>query len=227
MEERLPAQGPRCPPQGHQAADERQQHRVVPSGVGRGSRAASGRFIRWRAVRPAHPGDRVVLAVGVVVAALRTAEFVAGEQHGHARRQQQRREQRAAGAAPVGQHVRTVGRALHTAVRRVVVSVAVVVPLAVGLVVFVGVGDEVGEGEAVMRGHEVHRGPRPPARVLVQVARPGDPVAEIGHAGSMLGPDRADGVTVAAVPFRPGRGKRADLVAAPADVPWLGNDLYG
>ena len=42
---------------------------------------------------PVEPGDLVVLAIGVVVAALRAAELVAGQQHRHALRQEQRREQ--------------------------------------------------------------------------------------------------------------------------------------
>ena len=40
--------------------------------------------------RPVDPADFVVLAVGVVVAALRAAELVAAEQQRHALRQQQR-----------------------------------------------------------------------------------------------------------------------------------------
>jgi hypothetical protein len=51
--------------------------------------------------RPVDPGDGVVLAVGVVVAALAVAEFVAGGQHRRALRQQHGGQQRAlqAGAA--------------------------------------------------------------------------------------------------------------------------------
>ena len=44
-------------------------------------------------VVPVEPRHLVVLAVGVVVAALRAAELVAGEQHRHALREEQRREQ--------------------------------------------------------------------------------------------------------------------------------------
>ncbi len=105
--------------------------------------------------------------------------------------------------------------------------VAVAIALAVGLVVLVLVGDEVGEGEAVVRGHEVHRRPRPAARMVVQITRPGDPVAQIGHRGRAVRPCRADGVPVTAVPFRPRRRERAHLVTAPADVPRLGDELDG
>jgi hypothetical protein len=44
-------------------------------------------------VVPAEPRDLVVLAIGVVVAALRSAELVAAEEHGDALRQQQRRDE--------------------------------------------------------------------------------------------------------------------------------------
>ena len=57
-------------------------------------------------VRPVEPGDRVVLAVGVVVAALGAAELVAAEQHRHAERQQQRRQQRPRLGGAQGDHAR-------------------------------------------------------------------------------------------------------------------------
>ena len=73
------------------------------------------------AVRPVEPGDLVVLAVGVVVAALRAAHLVAVEQHRHPLRQQQGGQQVALLAGPQRQDVRIVGRALDAAVPRPVV----------------------------------------------------------------------------------------------------------
>ena len=105
--------------------------------------------------------DLVVLAVGVVVAALGAAQLVAGVEHRHAGRQQQGAEQvadRPARAAPA--IVRVVGRALDAVVPRPVVVAAVAVALAVGLVVLVVVRRQVGEREAVVRGDEVDRGDR-------------------------------------------------------------------
>ena len=51
-------------------------------------------------VLPVVPGHLVVLAVGVVVAALGAADLVAAEDHGHAGGQQQRAEQVAPLAGP-------------------------------------------------------------------------------------------------------------------------------
>ena len=70
---------------------------------------------------PVQPGDFVVLAVGVVVAVLRVAELVAGEQHRHAWREQQRRQEVA--LLPLAQldDRRIVGRPFDAAVPAVVV----------------------------------------------------------------------------------------------------------
>ena len=66
---------------------------------------------------PVEPGDLVVLAVGVVVAALRAAELVAGEQHRHALRAEQQRAARFARLARAQRaDRRVVGRALGAAV---------------------------------------------------------------------------------------------------------------
>jgi hypothetical protein len=64
---------------------------------------------------PVQPADRVVLAVGVVVAGLGAAELVAAEEHRDALRQQQRREEVAALAGAQLQDARVVGRSLRAA----------------------------------------------------------------------------------------------------------------
>ena len=133
--------------------------------------------------RPVEPRGRVVLAVGVVVAALGTPALVAGHQHRRAGRQQQRRR---AGCAPAAAAASSTsgGRrvALDPAVVRAVVVGAVAVVLAVGLVVLVLVGDQVAHGEAVVRGDEVDRRDRQAAVVAVQVRRAGQPVGQVAHA---------------------------------------------
>ena len=85
--------------------------------------------------RPVDPAQLVVLAVGIVVAALGAAEFVAGEQHRHALRQEHRSEQVARLARAQRQHGRVVGRPFDAVVRAQVVRVAVAVVLEVRLVV--------------------------------------------------------------------------------------------
>ena len=61
---------------------------------------------------PADPADLVVLAIGVVVAVLRIADLVAGEQDRHALRQHQAGELVLAQLQPQRQHRGIVGRAL-------------------------------------------------------------------------------------------------------------------
>ncbi len=106
---------------------------------------------------PVEPTRLVVLVVGVVVAALGTAELVTGEQHRRALTEQQRRQHVADLALPHGIDRRVIGRPLDPAVPADVVAVAVLVVFAVRLVVLLVVGDDVVQREAVMRGHEIHR----------------------------------------------------------------------
>ena len=119
----------------------------------------------------------------------------------------------------------SVGLALDAAVVGAVVVGAVAVVLAVGLVVLVLVGDQVAQGEAVVRGDEVDRRERQPAVVAVEVRRAGEPVGEVADAAGAVRPEVAHGVAVLAVPLRPQRRELADLVAAVADVPRLGDQL--
>ena len=176
-------------------------------------------------VVPVEPRELAVLAVGVVVAVLGAAELVAAEDHRHALRQQQRREDVAPLAGAQGEDLLVVGLALDAAVPRAVVRLAVAVVLAVGLVVLVVVRDEVAQREAVVGGDEVDRRRRPPGVGLVQVGAAGEAVAELGQRRRLAAPEVADRVAVAAVPLRPQRREVADLVAALADVPRLGDQL--
>src|SRR5204863_9721642 len=59
----------------------------------------------------------------------------------------------------------------------------------------------------------------------VQVAGTGEPGGEVGHGGRLPAPEVADGVPVLAVPLGPQRREVADLVAALAYVPRLGDEL--
>jgi hypothetical protein len=99
---------------------------------------------------PVEPGDLVVLAVGVVVAALGAAQLVAAEQHRHPEGQQQGGQQAPGLPGPELHHLGVAGGAFHPAVPGPVVVGAVPVGLAVGLVVLAVIGDQVAEGEAVV-----------------------------------------------------------------------------
>ncbi len=115
--------------------------------------------------------------------------------------------------------------AFDAAVPRPVVALAVVVVLAVGLVVLLVVGDEIAQREAVVRGDEVDAGVRPPAVVLVEVGAAGEAVGELAERPLLAAPVVAHRVAVLAVPLAPAHREVADLVAALADVPRLGDQL--
>ena len=175
---------------------------------------------------PVVPGDLVVLAVGVVVAPLGPPDLVAAEEHrarpgtagGSARKFRCWRRRQASTAG-------VVGRPLDPAVPRAVVALAVPVLLAVRLVVLLVVRDEVGQGEAVVRGDEVDAGHRAAGVGLVEVGAAGEPGGQLGQGRRLPPPEVAHGVAVLAVPLRPHGREVADLVAALAEVPGLGDQL--
>ena len=190
-------------------------------------RSAMSRLRERRACRsrgssmlPVVPGDLVVLAPGVVVAALACGAISSPpssigtpcESSSVARKL---RCWRLAQRDDLG----VVGRPLDAAVPRAVVVGAVAVVLEVGLVVLLVVGDEVGEREAVVGGDEVDRRERAAAVGLVEVARAGQALGERRRrCASPRQKSRID-VAVDAVPLRPQHGEVADLVAARARRP--------
>ena len=115
-------------------------------------------------LRPVHPGEGIVLAIGVVVAVLRLAHFRAGAQHGGAARQEQRGQEITLVALPRRQDAGVVGRSFHPMVPGPVLVPAVAVVLAVIVVVLAVVADEIGQGEAVVGRDEIDRAGRMPLR---------------------------------------------------------------
>ena len=175
---------------------------------------------------PVDPRDRVVLAVGVVVAALRAAHLVAGHQHRHAGRQQQRGQQVAQGAPAVGQHLGVVGLALDPVVPAAVVVAPVPVAFGVRVVVLAVVAHQVAQREAVVRRHEVDRREGASPVVAVQVGGSGEPVAEVADTTAGAAPEVAHRVAVLVVPLAPQRRELAHLVATLPDVPRFGDQLH-
>src|SRR6185437_8337663 len=163
--------------------------------------------------QPVGPRDIVVLAVSVVVAALRAADLVAREQHRNTQRQQQGGEQIALLLVAKRRDRRIVGRPLGPAVPAEITVVAVAIALAIGLVVLLVVRDEIGQREAVMGGDEIHARPGPPAAMRKDVRRAGEARGEIGDDALVALPEAAHRVTVLRVPFRPTRREATELVA--------------
>src|SRR5690606_33334844 len=173
---------------------------------------------------PVHPGDGVVLAVGVVVAVLGTADLVAVGEHGHALAEHERGQHVAHLAAAQRGDGRVGGGAFRAVVPRAVVVGAVPVVLPVGFVVFAVVGDEVGQGEAVVAGDEVDGSHGAAPVGLVEVGGAGDAGGELRQYG-VAPPEVADSVAVFPVPLGPQGREVTDLVAAGAHVPRFGNEL--
>src|SRR3954470_13874998 len=72
---------------------------------------------------------------------------------------------------------------------------------------------------------EVHARPGLAAPTVELVARGGEARGQLRRLALVALPEGADGVAEAVVPFRPARREAADLVAAGADVPGLGDQL--
>src|SRR6266508_3788252 len=151
------------------AAQERQ--------IGSESRHAADEFEQRRValadIDPAHPGNLIILAEGIVIAALRAAHLVTHLQHGRSVTEQQTREKCPTKAIAKIENSWIVGWTLGAAVPTPVVVVTVLVALFVRLVVFVIVGDEVAKSETVMGSDEVDARPRPAPSAVIDIGRAG------------------------------------------------------
>ena len=174
---------------------------------------------------PVHPGEIVVLAVGVVVAALGAAVLVAHQDHRHALADDEDRHREAAHPVAQGEDRGIVGRTLDAAIPRAVVVVAVAVVLAVRLVVLLVPGVEVGQREAVVRGDEVDARPWPPPAPVEDVAGAEEVAGEVVDGAVVALDVGADVVAEAAVPLGPAGREVSDLVAPLPEVPALGDRL--
>ncbi|CAM5589026.1 hypothetical protein SGLAM104S_04776 [Streptomyces glaucescens] len=179
-----------------------------------------------RLLRPGHPGQFAVLAVGVVVAVLGAGELVTVADHRHALGQHQRGDEVPHLPGPQFQYGGVVGLPFRAAVPGPVVALSVAVVLPVGLVVLLVVRRQVVQGEAVVAGDEVDGGQRPPPVVLVEVGRAGQPGGELRQGARLAPPQVPDRVPVLAVPLGPQGREVAHLVAALAHVPRFGDQLH-
>src|ERR1700676_3862899 len=107
---------------------------------------------------PVAPADLVVLAIGIVVAVLRVADFIAGQNQRQALRQQQARQLVFPELAAQRQNRRVVGRAFMAAIVAEVFVGAVAIVLAIGLIVLFVVAEQIRQREAVMHGDVVDAG---------------------------------------------------------------------
>src|SRR5690606_6520419 len=127
--------------------------------------------LRVRPSAPVGPAGFIVLAIGVVVAALAVVDLVAGEDQRHALGQQQAGHQVLLQPQATLQDDGIVARSFHAAVLAVIFIAAVAIALAILLVVLLLVADEVVQREAVMRGNVVYAGARRLAAMLEEIVR--------------------------------------------------------
>src|SRR5258705_4784376 len=154
---------------------------------------------------PIDPGNLVVLAVGVVVAALRAPEFVAGLQHGHALRKEQRRQYVA--QLPLSQldDGGIVRKALDSAIPAQIVVVTIGVGIEIGFVMSLTVGNQIAEREAVMCRRKIDAGGGLAAVVSQKVAGNGASLGALSRFSGVAPPGRLNRVPVAHGPICPAR----------------------
>ena len=175
---------------------------------------------------PVHPGDLVVLAIGVVVAVLGAARPrrpsaasacpASSSSVAITLRRMRSRSSRIAGSS-VGPSTPQFQLRLSSWPSRLSSPLASLCLLVVG--------DEVGEREAVMGGDEVDARPGPPAAMSNRSAEPSRRARQRRQHAVVALPEAAHVVAVAAVPLGPARREIAELVAVRADVPRLGDQL--
>src|ERR1700728_2030080 len=101
----------------------------------------------------------------------------------------------------------------------------VVVIFVVGFVMLLLVRSHVGERKAIVRCDEIYRRPRLSEAAVKQIRGTSQARRKIGAQPCVAAPETAHGIAEAVVPFGEARRMIAELIAAGADVPRLGNQL--
>ena len=114
-------------------------------------------FQRNIAVLPIDPEIGVILRIGIVVAMLRSAKFVAsGEHDGTARREQSGQKCAQVGSTARG-NVGVISRSFDAIVPADVIAMPIAIVFAISMVMALFVSDEVCEREPVMGRNEIDR----------------------------------------------------------------------
>src|SRR5260370_12783899 len=104
---------------------------------------------------PVHPGDSIILAVGIIVAFLSPAKFISTQQHWNSTRNEERKEKILDQPIPQGFDRREITGAFDSTIVTVI-SVGPVAPvLPVSLVVFLLVGDQGIQCESIVTVDEI------------------------------------------------------------------------
>src|SRR6266496_2735716 len=158
---------------------------------------------------PIEPTDLVILAVGIVIALLRSSNFITGKDHRNALRKHKYGHTILDLTLAQGPNCCIIRLPFHATIPTHIIIAAIPVVFTVGLIVLVVIGHQIIQGEAIMTGDEidtVHRHMRC-CLVEIRAAR---------HAGRYhayhpwLASDKAaDIVTIAPVPFGPAIAREA------------------
>src|SRR5215207_2661110 len=151
--------------------------------------------------RPVIPAEIIVLAVGVVVAALGTAHFIAAEQHRRALGKEEGGQKVPLLPGADGEDLCVGRRAFMSVIAGDVVVGTVSISLTICPVDLVFVGDEVAQGEAVVGGDKVDAGVGLSPIRLIKIRGAGEPIAHVSDPALVAAPEVAGAVAVLAVPL--------------------------
>src|ERR1700733_8734147 len=104
---------------------------------------------------PVKPAHLVILAIGIVVAALGSAELVAPKQHGNSTRNKQRQQEIFDQAGSHALDYRIPAGPLHAAIVAVVSVVSIAAKLAVFVIVLLPVAHQIVQCEPIMASNKV------------------------------------------------------------------------
>src|SRR5208283_455964 len=162
---------------------------------------------------PVMPARFVVLAVGVIVAALRAAKFVAAEQHRHAARDQQGQKEVLDLAFPQGLDPGISRLAFRAEVLAEVGVGPVMVVFSVCFIVLAAIAHQVVQSEAVVAGDEIDAALGAFARLGVDVGTAAGAAGKQTKHPIIAAPEPSDVVTLLTVPLCPAAfGEAPDLI---------------
>ncbi len=151
---------------------------------------------------PIQPGDFIVLAIGVVVAPLRSPDLIPARQHRDAPGQEQRGQQISFLLLAAVVDLRIVGWAFDAVVVAVIVVGAVAIVFHVGLVVFVIVADQILQSKSVVAG-DVIDACAGRAGVWKKVRTAAESLYQVFPLAGVSAPEFPDGFAELIVPDRP------------------------
>ena len=177
-------------------------------------------------IAPVMPARFVVLAVGIVVAALRAAKFVPAEQHRHPARDQKSQQEVLDLAFPHGLDRGIRCLAFCAVVLAEVVVCPIMVVFSVCFIVLITIAHQVIQSEPIVAGDEIDAALGAFARLGIDVGTAADAAGKQTKHPIIAAPEPSDVITVLTVPLRPTAfGEAPDLIRS-GGIPCLGDDLH-